>query len=470
MNQQERIRAHEQRQKRQRKEKQEREEQERKQRQEARRKRTANVRRTSVKERDGKREAVQNTQEITNKKTVRKKQENTERKPVSSNKKISYSPEDAADQFHRTRQKAEENSKLWKPQITTSDQKKTVNEETRRRIQREERQRRKSPKKEPSMAEKITGTVRQEMRSAKRTGNKLWEKRKRLGKQVKITAMACAVLLILAAGGNAIKGLGNTISEPGEDSRNKNPIRDIIDLMKFGNNGEENSTDAPETDFSEPFTQAASLDQPTKSSEPSTAESPNTAVGVTGNYTLATAGGLMVDISKILCPTWIDRQYLTVNPYSRPGVNMDSIQFIAIHYVGNPGTTAQNNRNYFEKLKDDQEESRSSHFIVGLDGEVIQCIPLNEKSYATNERNIDTISIEVCHPDETGQFNQATYNSVVKLTAWLCEQFGLTEENVIRHYDVTGKICPKYYVEHPEAWTQMKKDIADYRIKYPDIE
>lgn len=68
-------------------------------------------------------------------------------------------------------------------------------------------------------------------------------------------------------------------------------------------------------------------------------------------------------------------------------------------------------------------------------------------SYATNSRNVDTISIECCHPDETGQFNTATYDSAVKLTAWLCTRFGLTSDQVIRHYDVTGKDCPKYYVE-----------------------
>ena len=73
---------------------------------------------------------------------------------------------------------------------------------------------------------------------------------------------------------------------------------------------------------------------------------------------------------------------------------------------------------------------------------------------------MDTISIECCHPDETGAFNSATYDSVVKLTAWLCTRFGLTEEQVIRHYDVTGKNCPKYFVEHEDAWQQMKADIA----------
>lgn len=70
------------------------------------------------------------------------------------------------------------------------------------------------------------------------------------------------------------------------------------------------------------------------------------------------------------------------------------------------------------------------------------------------------MSIECCHPDETGKFNEATYDSAVKLSAWLCVRFGLTSENVIRHYDVTGKNCPKYYVENPDAWIQMKSDIA----------
>ena len=58
------------------------------------------------------------------------------------------------------------------------------------------------------------------------------------------------------------------------------------------------------------------------------------------------------------------------------------------------------------------------------------------------------------------RFEQTTYDSTVKLTAWLCARFGLTSEQVIRHYDVTGKECPKYYVDHPDAWEQMKADIA----------
>ena len=157
---------------------------------------------------------------------------------------------------------------------------------------------------------------------------------------------------------------------------------------------------------------------------------------------------------------YIDVELLTPNEYSRPQIPIESVNYIAIHYTANPGATAIANRNYFENLANTHDTKVSSHFVVGLDGEVVQCIPTSEMSYATNSRNVDTISIECCHPDETGKFNDSTYDSVVKLTAWLCVQFGLTSENVIRHYDVTGKDCPKYYVENPDSWLQMKADIA----------
>ena len=157
---------------------------------------------------------------------------------------------------------------------------------------------------------------------------------------------------------------------------------------------------------------------------------------------------------------YIDVELLTPNEYSRPQIPIESVQYIAIHYTANPEATAIDNRNYFENLANTHETKVSSHFVVGLDGEVVQCIPTSEMSYATNSRNVDTLSIECCHPDETGKFNDATYDSTVKLTAWLCVRFGLTSENVIRHYDVTGKDCPKYYVENPDAWLQMKLDIA----------
>jgi len=164
----------------------------------------------------------------------------------------------------------------------------------------------------------------------------------------------------------------------------------------------------------------------------------------------------------VALPDYVTEDLLTVNPYSRPGTELRKISGVVIHYVGNPGTTAEANRNYFESLGAGTDGVyASSHFIVGLRGEVVECVPLTEIAYASNSRNDDTVSVEVCHPDGTGRFSDVTYSRVVELTAWLCLEFRLDPEtDVIRHYDVTGKECPKYYVDHPEAWEQFRADVA----------
>ncbi len=158
----------------------------------------------------------------------------------------------------------------------------------------------------------------------------------------------------------------------------------------------------------------------------------------------------------------IKEDLLTPNQFSRPQSKLKKVNAVVIHYVGNPGSTAQANRDYFESLAESGERSASSHFVVDTDGSIVQCIPLDEVSYASNNRNSDTISIEVCHPDESGKFTNDTCDSLIELVAWLIDTYDLDKEDIIRHYDVTGKVCPKYYVEHPDAWDKLKDDIWDY--------
>ena len=155
-------------------------------------------------------------------------------------------------------------------------------------------------------------------------------------------------------------------------------------------------------------------------------------------------------------PDWVDQQVIKVDGDSRRGVYLEGIRDIVIHYVGNPGSTAQQNRDYYANPSSEV----SSHFVIGLKGEIIQCIPLHEKSSASNHRNKDTISIEVCHPDESGKFTDETYDSLVKITVWLCEVCGMDSSDIIRHYDITGKQCPLYFVTHENVWERFKKDVA----------
>ncbi len=158
----------------------------------------------------------------------------------------------------------------------------------------------------------------------------------------------------------------------------------------------------------------------------------------------------------------IDEQLLTINDYSRPGEKTDALEYIVIHYLANPRTTAQQNHDYFESLKDLQDTSMSANFIVGIDGEIIECVPPGEIAYASNSMNHLSISIENCHLDKTGRFTQETYNSCVHLTAYLAEKYGIDREHIIRHYDVTGKECPLYYVEHEDKWEAFRDDVMAY--------
>jgi len=169
------------------------------------------------------------------------------------------------------------------------------------------------------------------------------------------------------------------------------------------------------------------------------------------------ASGIQAELETL---GWIEQELLPVNDYSRPGTKLARVNGIVIHNIGNPGTTAMQNRNYFANLAESHERKASSNFIVCLDGGIIQCVPVDEVAFASNERNDDTLSIEVCHPDETGEFTNESYASTVRLTAWLCKQYGLTADDVIRHHDVRPNGCPRYFVDNEEAWEHFRAAVA----------
>ena len=160
------------------------------------------------------------------------------------------------------------------------------------------------------------------------------------------------------------------------------------------------------------------------------------------------------DLSELM-----EEDYLTVNSYSRPGISTHKLTGIVIHNTAEPGVTAKERRDYYEGLAESHAARASVNYIVGLEGEVIVCVPPGEVAYASNDRNLDTISVEYCHADESGAVSEETYRSMVELIRQLCEKYSIAPENVIRHYDVTGKLCPKYYVEDQAAWEKLLSDI-----------
>ncbi len=172
----------------------------------------------------------------------------------------------------------------------------------------------------------------------------------------------------------------------------------------------------------------------------------------------------MIEENKSQKPLMTE-DFLTVNPYSRPGEKLESVRNIFVHYTANKGTSAAQNRSYFENLGITGETSASAHFIIGYEGEIVQCVPLNEIAYAVVGRNYDSISIECCYQDADGEFTYATYQSLIRLCAWLLNEYDLSPDDMRRHYDEGGKKCPLYFVEHEGAWEQFIKDLSDYILK-----
>ena len=143
---------------------------------------------------------------------------------------------------------------------------------------------------------------------------------------------------------------------------------------------------------------------------------------------------------------------------------------IVVHYVANPGSTAMANRNFFENGSGGK--GLSSHYIVGLQGEVIRCIPETEaavhagaaftSAYLDQAKKNNSIyySIEACNTAPDSKLTDITNTSLIELCADICVRHGFDpRKNLFTHNQVTGKPCPLYFVKHPEEWEEFKQDV-----------
>lgn len=168
----------------------------------------------------------------------------------------------------------------------------------------------------------------------------------------------------------------------------------------------------------------------------------------------------------------IEERLLTVNKYSRPATKLGKVKGIVVHYVGANNQKASGTVKYFESLKDGKEDRyASAHYVIDLDGNGFRCIPLDEMAYhvgalayaeGIRERlgsypNNCTIGIEMCHAKEG--FTEETINATVDLVAFLLLKYELTIDDLYRHYDVTRKNCPKFFVEDEKLWEAFKSKV-----------
>lgn len=155
--------------------------------------------------------------------------------------------------------------------------------------------------------------------------------------------------------------------------------------------------------------------------------------------------------------------------------NVGRIKYIVIHYVGALGG-AQANCKYYAG----QYVGASTHYFVGFNGEIWQSVEDEDiawhcgaSSYKHAEcRNSNSIGIELCvrkkntknlgATDKDWYFEDATVEAAAELTRYLMNLYGVPASHVIRHYDVTGKICPNPYVYNctQHVWDEFKRKIS----------
>lgn len=169
-------------------------------------------------------------------------------------------------------------------------------------------------------------------------------------------------------------------------------------------------------------------------------------------------------------PEMIEK-FMKINKYGRPGTKRRKTTKIAFHFTGQHDVSAKNTVSYFSNVVANGYRVNgryiyaSSHLVIGLQGELYHIVPFNEIAYTTNSANAYSIGVECATTGADDHYTDEEYKTMVKTGAWLAQTYRLDPRNdFIRHYDVTGKICPRYFVNNVKAWKQFKLDCYNYMI------
>lgn len=153
--------------------------------------------------------------------------------------------------------------------------------------------------------------------------------------------------------------------------------------------------------------------------------------------------------------------------------NGENAEWLVMHYTANPKSTAAGEAKYrmtpgigtgFHLVVDDSEcylstpiEKSAQHCGGGLQG-------TNGHAFYKKCMNANSIGIEMCcRQDANGKWyiTEETYKMAVQAAAWVCETYTIDPSHIIRHYDVTGKICPRPWVEDESKYHNFIAEVSD---------
>ncbi len=161
-------------------------------------------------------------------------------------------------------------------------------------------------------------------------------------------------------------------------------------------------------------------------------------------------------------------------------------EYIVIHYTGDSGATASNEVKFFNAKNRDA----SADYFIDFDGSIYaynnspatqytwHCggeLESTHHPYFQICRNKNSIGVELCTKQVMGAwtFEQKTVDGAVSLVKYLMSEFGIPAEKVIRHWDVTGKSCPRVSgwgaVGGEAEWQKFKAALSGSAPAVPQI-
>ena len=156
--------------------------------------------------------------------------------------------------------------------------------------------------------------------------------------------------------------------------------------------------------------------------------------------------------------------------------NTSLIKYLVYHYTANDGDTDEANAKYFHN----NIVKASAHRFVDDDSVTISVLDnyvawhcggglqgSKGHTYYKTCTNTNSIGIEMCDTKRNGKYEvtEKTRSNAIALGKELVKKYGIKKENVIRHYDVTGKNCPAYFVKDEEAWIKFRNEIFESENK-----
>lgn len=151
------------------------------------------------------------------------------------------------------------------------------------------------------------------------------------------------------------------------------------------------------------------------------------------------------------------------------GLRGQGVRYIVVHYTAGNNDTAENNGVYFGR----NQVGASAHFFVD-ETTVVRSVPEAYVAYhcgGTNYyhpecRNSNSLGVEICTKRIHGEYalDEGAMENAKTLIRTLMQTYDVPPERVIRHYDVTHKLCPAPFVgAGQEAWEEFKGGLTVYR-------